>query len=316
MRYEEVSLRAIDFRDERYRISRTAGSEQLVRSLRREGLICPPVVRPQGRRFVLVTGWKRAQACRALGLRKIPVLVTEETDEPRLLMLAFTENQTTRDLSLAEKANVLDRFSRLGMSTNKLVGEYLPRLGLPGTAVQLRMMLSLAKADRPVLDFVSEKSPSPAAVKALLGFSPGDRRFLLPLLRTLGQNKQRQLLEDLRDVCRREGIAVRRLFRRKGFQSILKSPRLSMQQKAEATRQRLKRQRFPALSAREEAFRSALRKLTWPRGITVQPSPYFEEDHVTVSFRMRNRAEFRAALDKLRDLAGREEMDTLFRDKG
>ncbi|MBN2409131.1 MAG: ParB N-terminal domain-containing protein [Candidatus Aminicenantes bacterium] len=316
MRYEEVSLRAIDFRDERYRISRGAGLEHLMRSIRQEGLVSPPVVCRSGRRYVLVTGWKRALACRALGFRKLPVLITEETNELHLLRLAFSENGATREFSLLEKADLLDKLNRLGMSVNRLVREYLPPLGLPATAVHLRMMLSLAGAHRSVRDFVSEKSPSPAVVKALLGFSAGDRRLLLPLLRPLGQNKQRQVLEDLRDVCRRDGIPVRRLFRRQGFQSIFRSSRLSMLQKAEAARQGLKRMRFPALNAREEEFRSALRQLKWPGGITAQPSPYFEEDHVTVSFRMGSREEFRAALDKLRDIAGRDELDALFRGKG
>ncbi|MFZ2054344.1 MAG: ParB/RepB/Spo0J family partition protein [Candidatus Aminicenantales bacterium] len=316
MRYEEVSLRAIDFRDERFRISRDAGPEGLIRSIRKAGLISPPVVCRRGRRYVLVTGWKRALACRAQGFGKLPVLVTEETNELRLLLLAFTENLATRELSLVEKANILDKLGRFGMSANKLVREYLPQLGLPATTGHLRLMLSLAWADRSVLDFVSEKSPSPAVVKALLGFSPGDRRFLLPLLRPLGQNKQRQLLEDLRDVCRRDEIPVRSLLRRKEFRRILGSSRLSMLQKAEATRQWLKKMRSPALSAREEAFRLTLHKLKWPRGIAVLPSPFFEEDHVTVSFRIGSREEFRAALDKLRDVAGREELDALFREKG
>ncbi|MGB7297165.1 MAG: ParB/RepB/Spo0J family partition protein [Candidatus Aminicenantales bacterium] len=316
MRYEEVFLRAIDFRDERFRISRDTGREGLIQSIKKEGLISPPVVCRRGRRYVLVTGWKRALAGRALGFRKLPVLVAEETNELRLFLSAFTENLATRELSLVEKANSLDKLGRFGVSANKLVREYLPQLGLPATTGHLRLMLSLAGAERTVLDFVTEKTPPPAVVKALLGFSPGDRRFLLPLLRPLGQNKQRQLLEDLRDVCRRDGIPVRRLFRRKEIQSILRSSRLSILQKAEAARQRLKKMRFPALSAREEAFRSTLHKLKWPRGIDVQPSSFFEDDHVTVSFRIGSREEFRAALDKLRDVAGREELDALFREKG
>jgi hypothetical protein len=89
-----------------------------------------------------------------------------------------------------------------------------------------------------------------------------------------------------------------------------------MAQKAEATRQQLKKMRFPALSAREEAFQSTLRKLKWPHGIAALPSPFFEEDHLTVSFRVGSREEFRASLGKLRDVAGREEFDALFRGKG
>ncbi|HUU39272.1 MAG TPA: ParB/RepB/Spo0J family partition protein [Candidatus Desulfaltia sp.] len=316
MRHEEVPLRAIDFRDERFRTSRDTDLEGLIWSIKKAGLISPPVLCRRGRRYVLVTGWRRALACRALGFRKIPVLVTEETNELRLFLMALSENLTTRELGLAGKATFLHKLGRFGVTTKTLVREYMPRLGLPATADHLHWMFSLAGADQAVLDYVSEKSPSPAVVKALLRFPSADRRRLLPLLRPLGQNKQKQVLEDLWEIGRRDELPVRRLLRRKEFQRILGSSRLSILQKAEKIRQLLRKIRHPGLSEGEETFRSTLRKMRWPRDITVQPSPYFEEDNVTVSFRFRNREEFQAALDKLRDKANREELDDLFRGKG
>jgi ParB/RepB/Spo0J family partition protein len=315
MHYEEVSLNAIDFRDERFRTSRATDLRGLIWSIRKSGLISPPVVCRQGRRYILVTGWRRALACRTLGLRKIPALVSEETDELRLFLMGVCENLTTRELCLAEKAICLQKLGRFGMSTKTLVKEYLPWLGLPATAAHLRWMLTLAGADKPVLEAISEKPLPPAAVRALLRFSPADRRRLLPLLRPLGQNKQRQVLEDLWEIGRRDELSVRNLFRRKEFQRILGSSRLSMLQKAERIRQRLRKNRHPGLIAREESFRSTLGKMRWPREITVQPSPFFEEDIVSVSFRIRSREEFRAALDKLEDAARRQELDELFRGK-
>jgi ParB-like chromosome segregation protein Spo0J len=316
MRYEEVSLRAIDFRDERLRTSQETDLEGLIWSIRKTGLLSPPVVARRGRRYVLVTGWRRAQACRALGFRKIPVLVTEETDELRLLLMALSENLATRELSLAEKAIFLNKISQRGMIPKTLMKEYMPRLGLPATAAHLHWMFSLAEAGRAVLDFVHEKAPSPAVVKALLRFPPAGQRRILPLLRPLGQNKQKQLLEDLWEIGRRDKLPVERLFRRIEFRRTLGASRLSMQQKAERIRQLVRRIRHPGLSAHEETFRSALRRMRWPRNVAVQPSPGFEEDSITVSFRICSRKEFRAALDRLEDVVSREELRELFRRKG
>jgi ParB family chromosome partitioning protein len=316
MRYEEVSLRAIDFRDERFRISRVSGLEGLIRSIKEAGLISPPVLCKRGRRHVLVTGWKRALACRTLGFQKIPGLITDESDELRLFLTALSENLTTRELGLLEKAVCLHKLSQLGMARKTLIEEYMPRLGLPATGNHLRWMFSLARADQAVLDFVSEKSPSPAAVKALLRFSSADRRRLLPLLRPLGQNKQKQVLEDLWEICRRDELPVRSLFRRKEFRRILGSSRLARLQKAEKIRQLLRKKRYPGLTEREEAFPSTLRKMRWPRDVIAQPSPSFEEDRVNVSFRIGSREELRAVLDKLGEMARREELRQLFRGKG
>lgn len=316
MRYEEVPLRAVDFREARYRTSLETGPEGLVWSIGKTGLLSPPVVIPRGRRYVLVTGWKRALACRVLGFRKMPVLVTEEKDDVLLLLMALSENLATRELSLAEKALFLKKLSQWGMSPKTLTREYMPRLGLPSTAVQLRAMLALAEAGRAVLAFVSEKAPSPAVVKTLLRFPPADQRRLLPLLRSLGQNKQKQLLEDLWESGRRDELPLERLFRRGEFRRTLGESRLSMPQKAERIRQLARKHRHPGLSACEESFRSALRRMRWPRDISVQPSAGFEEDRITVSFRVGSREEFREILDKLGEMAGRDALEDLFRENG
>ena len=316
MRCEEVALRAIDLRDERFRTSRESILERLVWSIKNAGLINPPVVARRGSRYVLVTGWKRVQACRALGIRQVSVIVTEETDELRLLLMAFCENLATRDLTLAEKAIYLKKLSQGGMPQKTLIREYLPRLGLPATVVSLHLWISLAEAERAVLDFVFEKAPSPAAIKVLLRFAPADRRKILPMLRPLGQNKQKQLLEDLWDIGRRDRLPVERLFQRAEPRRILRSTRLSSLQKAERIREWVRKMRYPSLIAREESLRSTLRRLQWPRGISLQPSPSFEDDSVTISFRAGSREEFRTALDRLEDLARRKELGELFRGKG
>ncbi len=316
MRFVDVPLRAVNIRDERFRTSRDTSLKGLIRSIEEAGLISPPVLCKRGSRYVLVTGWRRALACRALGFRKIPGLVTDETDELRLFLMALSENLTARELGLSEKAVSLYKLGQFGMATRTLVKEYMPRFGLPATVNHLRWMFTLAQADQAVLDFVSEKSPSPAAVRALLRFPSGDRRRLLPLLRPLGQNKQKQVLEDLWEICRRDGLPVRGLFRRMEFRRILGSSRLTMLQKAEKIRQLLRKKRYPGLSDREEAFRSTLRKMRWPRDVIVQPSPSFEEDQINISFQIRRGEEFRAILDKLGKVADREEIGELFRGKG
>jgi ParB family chromosome partitioning protein len=316
MRFVEVPLRAIDLRDERFRISRAADLKELIWSIKKTGILSPPIVTRRGRRYALVTGWKRALACREAGFREIPVLVTEERDELRLLLVALSENLATRNLSLAEKAVILSKLSQKGMIPKTLIKEYMPRLGLPATAVHLRGMISLAEAGRAVLDFVSEKAPSPAVVKALLRFPPAERRRILPLLRPLGQNKQKQVLEDLWEIGRRDKLPAERLFRRAEFRRTLGSSRLSMLQKAERIRQLVRKARHPSLSAQEESFRSTLRRMRWPRDITVHPSPGFEEDNITVSFRISSREDFRAALDRLLGMVSREELGELFRGKG
>ncbi len=316
VQYVEVPLRAVDFRDERFRISRDKALEDLVESIREIGLVNPPVVCSRGRGYVLVTGWKRALACRSLDFQKITTLVTSVEDDRSLLLLAINENLATRELGLTEKAAALLKLRQFGMADDVLIREYLPRLSLHATGAELRRMVALAGAGRIIQDFVSAGSFSPAVIKALLRFRAEDIRPLLPLLRALGQNKQRQVLEDLWDIVRRDGVSARSLLRRKEFRRVIASPRLSALQKADGIRQLLRKIRYPKLSAREEAFRSTLREVRWPGDVSVQPSPYFEEDQVTVSFRVGSRKELLETLDKLEKVAGRKGLAGLFRERG
>jgi hypothetical protein len=94
---------------------------------------------------------------------------------------------------------------------------------------------------------------------------------------------------------------------------ILGSSKLSPQQKAEKIRLTLKRKRYPRLTSFENAFESARRRMRWPKEIAIQPSSYFEAEDISVSFRFKNKKEFRARLKKLQELAAGKEFGEFFK---
>ncbi len=313
MELATLPLRRIKWKDERFRTSYFFDLEPLVFSIKKVGLVNPPLVLEDSRGSVLVSGWKRALACRQLGLKEISALVTERKANLALFLTALHENLASRGLRLAEKATVIGKLSLFGLSDDILIKDYLRLLRLPATADHLIVLLGLARAGLKIRRFVEEGDVSLPVVQALLRFQAPERKLLVPLLYPLGQNKQKEFLDSLWEIQRRDEIPVKSILDRKDIRQARRSAKLVPLARSEKIRQILERMRFPQLSARRAAFDSCLRRIGWPGEITVQPSPFFEDEEISVGFRAKNPEEFKKSLARLNEAAGKEGLEALFR---
>ena len=75
----------------------------LMDSIARNGVLQPIIVRSTDRGFEIVAGERRWKAAMQLGLKKIPVIIKEVSDE-KLLELALIENIQREDLNPIERA--------------------------------------------------------------------------------------------------------------------------------------------------------------------------------------------------------------------
>lgn len=313
MIYKRLSPARINLEDDRFRTSYFPDLSRLILSIKKAGLMSPPLVREEKKRYVLVTGWKRVLACRKLRLARISVLVTEERDDLHLFLSGFYDNLAAREIPLLEKAEIARKLLGFGLDRNELLGVYFPILSLPATAAHLEALLGLAEADAALKKFVRDRDAPLPVVQALLRFGPAGRKCLLPLLRPLGQNKQKEILENSWEICRRDSVSVRHILSDNEARRALVSRKLSPLQKAERIRGFLRRKRFPRLSSREEEFNSALRKIRCPPGLAIRPSPYFEDEKISASFWFKDEGEFRAGVKKLEEIAGNKDLAGLFK---
>lgn len=81
---------------------------ELADSIREHGIIQPLVVRPAKKGFELVAGERRWRAARVAGLREVPCLIREFSDEENMLV-AIIENMQREDLDPIEEAEGLER---------------------------------------------------------------------------------------------------------------------------------------------------------------------------------------------------------------
>ena len=313
MKKKNLPLKEIFLEDERFRISYYFSLEKLILSLQKVGLLNPPLVVLQDKRFILVSGWKRVLACIKLGLSSLPVFVIEEKDELKIFLAAFYENLATREFSLLEKAEILSRLKRFGEDEKKIVQHYLPLLDIPSTLSNLESYLGFYQLESEVKRIIHQKNMPFSSVKLFAGFTSQERKSLLPLLLPSGQNKMKEILEDLKEISRRNDIPAKKILSSKEILDIMGYEKLSPLQKADRIRLILMKKRYPALSSRKKSFDSLLKKLRLPKNIMVKPSPFFEEENFSVNFSFGNRKELKTNLVKLQELAAKQEFAEIFK---
>ena len=312
MKREEILIKDINLKDERFRISRFFSLESLLLSLKEVGLVNPPLVTCRERRLVLVSGWKRVLACQGLSLNSIPVWMVESDDDLQMFLLAFYENLATREFNLLEKAEILLKLKTFGEKEQKIIRHYFPLLEIPKTSYYLDLYLTISRFSRDIKSFIHQKNMSLASLGCLAEFNSRERKLLLPLLQPLGQNKQKELLEDLHEISLRDGIPAEKILMSEEIGRILHSEKLSPLQRSARILQWLRQKRYPCLSSWREAFEQAMRRSGWPKNISIEPSPFFEEEAVTVQFRFKNEEELRSLLERLQQVSSKKEFRAVF----
>jgi len=101
----EVDLDKIIFSDLNPRLEfDPEGIEQLAQSIKRMGIIQPVILRKKGNFYEVVVGERRIRAAKKAGLKKIPAIIRDLTDD-QVIELMLTENVQREDLSAVEKGN-------------------------------------------------------------------------------------------------------------------------------------------------------------------------------------------------------------------
>jgi hypothetical protein len=309
---KQLDLHELNLEDTRFRISEFFSSDRLALSIKKIGLLYPLLVTLRKGRFVLVSGWKRLSACLKLGISRAPALILDEPDDLKAFLFGLYENLAGREFPLLEKAEIVARLDAFGMAGSKIMKDILPLLQIPPTAFYLDSFLSISRLDSIAKKAIAAKNlPFPIA-RMLAEFQTEDLEKIIPLLLPLGQNKQREVLEDLLEISKRKNIFPRHILETPGIRAVLQSSKWPPVQKSERVRLALRRERFPHLTAWEESFQSALRELGWPRGISLEPAAYFETDDMEASFRFKGEKEFQARLRQLLDVSSRQEFQKIF----
>jgi ParB family transcriptional regulator, chromosome partitioning protein len=280
-----VPLARLFLGDAVYRITTPAALDKLTGSIAALGMLAPPVLRQKADGYQIVAGFRRIEACRLLGRSEIPARVLpEDSDHRTCVRLAIGDNSLQRPLNLIETARALNLLAGIAVD-DKALSREAAGLALPGNPALIRKIMSLTTLPESLQDRLAAGDLSLAMALELKRFDGRTAESLGRLFTDLklGLNRQREVLSLLAEIARREETTVAELLDEPELQGLLRSPDLERTQKAGQLRSRLRRRRYPVLSAAMARFQELVRHLNLGPGVALIPPDNFEGTTYTLA---------------------------------
>jgi len=317
MLLDDVEIDGIDAECEDFRISEDLDSANLEDSLRAVGQLNPVILLERGARQVVVCGFRRIAALRRLGVRTVTarILTDEDCRTTHPLEFALYDNLAHRKLSPPEQARAMVKLRDIcGVSRERLIGEFLPLLGLPPRENALLTCLALHVAHPELRRLFAADALTPASMERIAGLSENEQERIAALMAVVRlsaslQKKTLDLLDDLAGINRAAFTAPLDI---PEIQDIFRDARLSSFQKGEKLYGALYRLRNPRLARAEADFAAQRKRLGLPGAIRVTPPPYFETAGLRVEFEAASPEKFRELVSALQKAADSPELEKLF----
>jgi hypothetical protein len=298
---DSLDLEKIDSTQNLYRITTPQGKPSIHQSINRLGLICPVVVKQTRDHYIVVSGFRRIDACRRNAWQSIPCRILPETISAiTCAEIAIADNLTQRSLNFVEQARCLGllieatgdfnsaqavaQTMQLGFNSN-LVSKLKTILNAPEI---LQTGIILGTLSLPVAITLAELAKEDAIALAQL-FEK------LPM----GLNKQREVLQNVKEIAIREDMTIRDVLEDDVLRDILFDEASDGNQKAYQIRFYLKKRRFPRIVETEEAFKACVKGLGLGTEIQVTPPPGFEGSTCTMTIRFNNLESLKHAHQKI-----------------
>lgn len=164
--------------------------QELADSIQQHGLIQPIVLRKAGKGYEIVAGERRWRAARLIGLKEIPSIVKELTDEENML-LAIIENMQREDLNPIEEAEgikkMIDTYGLTQEQVSASVGKSRP---------YITNSLRLLKLATRVQELTAEGKLSMGHARALAAIEDEERQIELAE-RTINEGLSVRQIENL-----------------------------------------------------------------------------------------------------------------------
>lgn len=133
---------------------------ELADSIRQMGVLEPLIVRPTDDGYEVVVGERRYRASQQAGLRKIPVIIREYTDE-QVIELNLVENIQREDLSAVEKGNCCKQLMEKFPDKYPTQGTIARKIGVSNESISAWLRLTKAPEELRKIIAPAEKAGVP-----------------------------------------------------------------------------------------------------------------------------------------------------------
>jgi len=274
-----IAISDIDLTPGPFCMSFNFNLEPLKVSIEKFGVINPPyLLRNPDNNFLVVAGYRRLMAVKELGWHDI---VCHVLPDRFTLLNAFlfnlNDNLIHRQLNNIEKGMILQRLTRF-TSTEEIVTNFMPILGIPSNKQQLELFLGLEELEERIKIYVAMERLSVRVAGLLRNIEKNNRLEINELFTSLkwSFNQQWETLQWIKEIASREGRSIIEIIDSKDIKEVLCTTTMNKPQKVKAIVKILKFRRFPSLSKAEKLFNKGIFNLSLPLGVKIIPPPFFE----------------------------------------
>jgi len=301
---QNVPLSRIDTADDTYRITTRTTFDDLLASIRLDGLLNRPFVIAASDGFVVVSGFRRIAACKILGMEEIMVRVLDpDLSSLEYLRVAIADNALQRPLDLFETSRALQKLAVQFSSDRRLI-ESTSSLGLPSNPSVIKKLIDLGLLPQNIQQAVMDDTISLSMAMELKDLPPECAAAFAQLFGEfkLSLNKQRQILTLVREIARRDGISEQRVLEGGQLQDIISDRERDRGQRVRELRTYLRRRRFPHIVKAETRFENQRKQMNLGSDINFIPPENFEGTNYTLNLTFSSISQLKALRAKLDQL--------------
>ena len=277
-------------------------SPDFLLSIKRFGLLHPPIVMKEHEGYQLVCGNRRIRALQAINSdRDVLCRVVAPAEAVELLAIILEEQRLSGPLCAIMTARFLKLVESLvpGESRN----EVMEQLNVESYR-KLRRFLPLLMLEQPIRDAIHRQVVSDKTGLTLCSIVPEDRIFLCDLFLALGlnKNKQKRLIDMCQVITTRQGGTMKNLFHSRYRDFLPENLPANRPQAAASLMNTLHEASHPLSSKAEKQFHELQKGLGLPANCSLSHSPSFEKDQVTLSITFNDFDEMSNAWERIKNL--------------
>ncbi len=313
---KNILFEEINTEDRTFVISTPVNIDNLKKSIIKYGIINIPYIAKDEKTgyYRVVCGSRRIQALSELGIPAFSANVFEcGVDKGDLFVFSLLDNLSHRTFNIIEKASTVEKL--LHYFTRKVVIlEYLSLIGAYPTEACMEELTRTASLEPHLKEAVLKNLITDKTAIALSLFPERDRDRVFKLFSqlNLSASKQTEVIDNLNDICLRDGVSIETIVQDSQLQNILSMEKLNRSQKTEQIRQTIRKMRYPVLSFYEKRFSDIKSSLDITPNINLIPPPFFEGDTYRLQVSFKKPEELINALEKTKNIAFDKRFNKLF----
>ena len=267
---EEIDIETIN-------VSFGRDCQKLRDSIDKIGILSPIFVRRYENKWQLISGKSRWFSSK----QKVPALEMDCGEKEALDI--YIHDNLERGFNPVECAKIFYRLQKKFQLSIEEMRRYSSLLGLPEGNRVIEAYIGILELPAIALEKIASGEIAWKASSILLDFVEDEIPLLLDLNRKMhwSASKQRDIFTILWEITRKENIKL---------QEFINQPEIKdlFCEKGEIQRdafyQKLREIKFPRSTKAQHSFQEAFVDHKIPSGLTIQPTPYFEKEHIHVKF--------------------------------